>query len=153
MVPELPRDEAKLELTLRETLARHRADPSCSSCHARFDSFGLAMEGYGPVGEARTKDLGGRPVDTRAEFPGGSEGLGIEGLRAYIRARRQSDFLDNFCRKFLVYALGRGLILSDEPALEAMKSKLAANGYRFHTLVEAMVTSPQFLTMRASDTR
>ncbi len=72
VVPELPRDEAKLDLPLREMLAKHREDASCASCHARFDSFGLAFEGYGPVGERRTKDLAGRPVDTRATFPGGS---------------------------------------------------------------------------------
>ena len=69
VVPELPRDEAKLDLPLREVLAKHREDASCASCHARFDSFGLAFEGYGPVGERRTKDLAGRPVDTQATFP------------------------------------------------------------------------------------
>ena len=58
---------------------KHRANPVCAGCHARFDSFGLAFEGYGPVGEARTKDLAGRPVDTTATFPGGSEGAGLRG--------------------------------------------------------------------------
>ena len=85
-VPELPSDEAKLgDLTLREALARHRADKSCAGCHERFDAIGLAFEGYGPVGEFRTIDLGGRPVDTRATFPGGGEGTGVDGLRAYLR--------------------------------------------------------------------
>jgi len=32
------------------------------------------FEGYGPVGERRDKDLGGRPVDTRASFPDGTDG-------------------------------------------------------------------------------
>src|SRR5262249_16008059 len=41
-VPELPADEAKLDLPLREALARHRADKACAGCHERFDSFGLA---------------------------------------------------------------------------------------------------------------
>ena len=75
----------------------------------------------------------------------------MEGLRAYIRGYRQNDFIDNLCRKFMIYALGRGLILSDEPALEAMKTKLAANRYRLSSLVESIVTSPQFLTMRGQD--
>ena len=66
-VPELPKDEAKLDLPLREMLAKHRDNPSCSSCHARFDSFGLTFEGYGPVGETRTKDLAGRA----GRHPGG----------------------------------------------------------------------------------
>ncbi len=121
VVPELPRDEAKLDLPLREVLAKHREDASCATCHARFDSFGLAFEGYGPIGERRTKDLAGRPVDTQATFPGGSEGSGFDGLRNYMRTHRQNDFIDNLCRKMLVYALGRSLMLSDEPTIEAAR--------------------------------
>jgi hypothetical protein len=148
-VPELPADESKLgELTLRETLAKHRADANCASCHERFDSLGLVFEGFGPVGERRTLDLGDRPVDTRATFPGGSEGSGVEGLRAYIKAHRQEDFLDNLCRKLLAYALGRSLILSDEITVRDMRAKLTANRQRFGSLVESIVTSPQFLNKR-----
>ena len=151
VVPELPRDEAKLDLPLREVLAKHREDASCASCHARFDSFGLAFEGYGPVGERRTKDLAGRPVDTQATFPGGTQGSGFDGLRNYIRTHRENDFIDNLCRKMLVYALGRSLLLSDEPTIEATRRKLIANGYRLSSLVESIVTSPQFLTKRGQD--
>jgi hypothetical protein len=142
MALELPRDEAKLDLPLRELLAKHREDASCAACHARFDSFGLALEGYGPVGERRTKVLAARTVDTRASFPGGSEGDGLEGIRSYIREHRQNDFVDNLCRKMVVYALGRSLLLSDEPAIESMRAKLAANGYRFSVIVESIVTQP-----------
>jgi hypothetical protein len=138
-------------LTLREVLAQHRKDPSCAACHARFDSFGLAFEGYGPIGELRSQDLGGRPVDTRASFPGGSEGAGLEGLRAYIRAHRQGDFLDNLTRKLTSYALGRGLLLSDEPFVAEARARLAANDFRFGVLVDSIVRSPQFLTKRAGD--
>ena len=147
-VPELPADEAKLELSLRDALARHREHASCAGCHERFDSIGLAFEGYGPVGERRDRDLGGRPVDTRAAFPGGGEGVGVEGLRAYIRERRQDEFVENLCRKLLAYALGRSLLPSDDATVDAMRTKLAANGYRFGTLVETIVTSPQFLHAR-----
>jgi hypothetical protein len=148
-VPELPADEAKLDLPLRDMLAKHRENPNCAACHARFDSFGLAFEGYGPIGERRSKDLAGRPVDSHATFPGGREGTGFEGVRNYIREHRQNDFIDNLSRKLLAYALGRSLLLSDEPAIERMRAVLAANNYRFSTLVEAIVTSPQFLNKRS----
>ena len=35
------------------------------------------------------------------------------------------------------------------PLIERMQAKLAANGYRFHSLVETIVTSPQFLNKRS----
>jgi hypothetical protein len=151
VVPELPRDESKSDLPVRDLLAKHRENAACASCHARFDSFGLAFEGYGPVGERRTKDLAGRPVDVQATFPGGSQGAGLDGLQSYIRARREMDFLNNLCEKTLVYALGRSLTLSDEPLLDAMRAKLAASGYKMSALIETIVTSPQFLNRRSRE--
>jgi hypothetical protein len=150
VVPELPSDEAKSDLPIRDMLAQHRSSVACASCHARFDTFGLAFEGYGPVGEARAQDLAGRAIDAKASFPGGSEGTGLEGVRAYIRENRQNQFLDGFERKLLVYALNRSLLLSDELVIGRMQAKLAANRYRFSSLVETIVTSPQFLNQRNS---
>jgi hypothetical protein len=149
-VPELPEDEAKLDVPLRQALAKHREVAACAACHARFDSFGLAFEDYGPVGEKRSLDLAGRAVDTRATFPDGSEGSGFAGIQSYIKAHRQDDFLDNLTRKLLAYALGRSLQLSDEPLLERMQSALAANGFKFSSIVENIVTSPQFVNKRRS---
>jgi hypothetical protein len=148
-VPELPHDEAKMgELTLRQVLERHRADKACAGCHARFDAFGLVFEGYGPVGERRDSDFGGRPVQIQAVFPDGAEAAGLDGLLLYVRDKRQGDFVDNLCRKVLAYGLGRSLILSDEATIDEMKRALAAQKYRFGALVETIVRSPQFLNKR-----
>jgi hypothetical protein len=147
----LPTDETKFgDLTMRETLAQHRANPACASCHAKFDAFGLVFEGFGPVGEVRAKDLAGRPVQTGATFPDGTSGSGLDGLRAFMRARGQSEFVDNLCRQLLVYSLGRSLQLSDEPLLAEMRSTLPARGYRFDTLVQRIVVSRQFLMKRTT---
>jgi len=151
VVPELPHDEAKLDLPLRDMLARHRADPSCAACHARFDALGLVFEGYGPVGERREKDLAGHPVDASATFPDKSDGTGLAGLRQYIRSRRQEDFVNNISSKLLACALGRSLMPSDDSLVQDMRSKLAAHEYRFDTMVESIVTSPQFLNKRGRE--
>jgi hypothetical protein len=151
-VPELPRDEAATgDLTLPQLLARHRDSPSCAKCHQRFDSIGLVFEGYGPIGERRDRDLAGRPVDTRATFPDGSDRAGLDGLRQYLTEQRQQEFVDNFCRKLLAYALGRTLLLSDRETLENMQAKLASEQYRFGSLIESIVTSRQFLNRRERD--
>jgi hypothetical protein len=150
-VPVLPTDETKLgELTLRQTLARHREDKSCASCHNKFDSFGLVFEGYGPVGEVRATDLAGRPIETSAVFPDGSEHDGVAGLQSYLRTKAESEFVDNLCRKLLAYALGRTFLPSDDLVVTAMRQKLSADGYRFDNLVESIVTSRQFLYKRIS---
>jgi hypothetical protein len=148
-VPELPKDEANLgDLSLRQLLAKHREVESCAGCHSYFDSIGLVFEGYGPIGERRDKDLSGRRVDTQATFPGGAEGTGLDGLRRYLSEHREEEFVHNLCRKLLAYALGRTLELSDEATIQNMKDNLDDNGYRFSSLVETIVTSPQFLNKR-----
>ena len=148
VVPELPSDESKSDLPIREMLARHRANPVCASCHSRFDSFGLAYEGYGPIGDARTKDLAGRPVDTAVTYPGDIHGDGFQGLQNFIRDHRQDQFVNNLCRKLLSYSLNRTLQLSDEALVDRMQSNLAAQGDRFDSLVETIVVSPQFRNKR-----
>lgn len=152
-VPELPEDESTLgELTLRQALAKHRDHASCAGCHEKFDSVGLVFENYGPIGERRESDLGGRPVDLRAPFPDGTHREGVDGLIEYIREERQDEFLDTLCRKLLSYGLSRSLILSDEPLLESMKKTLRETDYSLHSLVNSIVSSPQFLRQRVSVT-
>ena len=140
-----------MDLPLREMLARHRADQNCAACHARFDALGLVFEGFGPVGERRQSDLAGHTVDASATFPGGSNGTGLEGLRQYIKGNRQDDFVDNLCHKLVAYALGRSLILSDDELIQMVRAQLAAGGYRFDTMIDNIVTSPQFLTKRGRE--
>ena len=149
VVPELPSDESKTDLPIRQMLARHHQNPFCASCHERFDSFGLAYEGYGPIGDARSKDLAGRPVDASAVYPGGFTGDGFAGLQNFIREHRQNEFINNLCRKLLTYSLNRTLQLSDEALIDRMKSNLAQQDNHFDTLVETIVLSPQFRNKRA----
>jgi hypothetical protein len=152
-VPEIPADEKKFgNLTLRETMARHRAEKSCAACHDRFDSFGLVFESFGPVGERRIIDLSGSAIDTRVMFPNGATGDGVVGLRDFFRGPARDAFSDNLCRKLLAYGLGRTLIPSDDQTIATMKANLARDGFRFESLVATIVTSPQFLNRRATAT-
>jgi len=151
-VPELPADESQTgELTLPEMLARHRDNRSCAGCHDRFDALGLSFEGFGPIGERRTLDLAGRPIQNQVVYPNGSEGEGVAGLRRYIVEHRRQDFVDQFCRKLLAYALGRTLILTDEPLLQQMRDDLLADHNRFRCLIHRIVTSRQFLNKRGRE--
>ena len=150
-VAELPKDEKTAPKTIRELMAEHTANPRCAMCHVHFDSLGIAMEGFDPIGRRRSNDLAGRPVDENAEFPGGETGSGIPGLIQYIEKNRKRDFVKTLCRKFLGYALGRSVMLSDSILLEQMEDALHKNDYRFSVLFETVVTSPQFRNQRGRD--
>lgn len=150
-VPQIPPDESQLGgLSLRQTLAKHREDKSCASCHNKFDSMGLVFEGYGPVGETRELDLAGKPTEINAEFPDGVERSGLAGLKAYIKTKTEHEFVENLSKKMLAYALGRSLMPSDTLVVADVAQKLAANGYHFDTLVTEIVMSRQFLHKRIS---
>ncbi len=144
-VPQLPDDEAATDgLTVRQLVEKHRSVASCASCHNRIDPFGFALEAYDPIGRLRQKDLGGRPVDTRAELKDGTRFQGFDGLKEYILTRRKDEFLRNFCRKFLGYALGRSIQLSDEPLIDEMLTRMRASHYRVSTALETILRSQQF---------
>ena len=92
-----------------------------------------------------------KPVNTKTRLPTGTELEGIDGLRNYLVTKRQDDFLDQFCRKLLGYALGREVQLSDTLLLQQMKAELAKNEYRFSVAVQAVVHSKQFNSLRGKD--
>ena len=106
------------------------------------------MEGFDAIGRARSKDSGGRPIDDVARLREGDKISGIPGLAQYIVEKRKDDFMRTFCRKFLGYALGRSVELSDQPLLMKMQTSLLENQLRFSVLFEEVVLSPQFRNHR-----
>ena len=152
VVPELPTDEAKLDLPLRDMLAQHRDNPACAvlSRALRFVRAGVRrLRADWRNADEGSRRTSGRHAGRRSRAA--ARATGSSGLQAYIRANREKDFLDNLSRKLLVYALGRSPLLSDEPLIQRMNTQLAASGYRVSALIETIVTSPQFLN-RSADT-
>jgi hypothetical protein len=150
-VPPLPEEEATETLTIRQLTERHSSDPRCAGCHARIDPFGFALEGFDAIGARRDKDLGGRPIDTRAQVMDGAQIEGLDGLRDYLLTVRREAFVRQFCRKLLGYALGRAVQLSDGPLLAEMRARLEANDDRVGAAVETVVRSRQFREIRGRD--
>ena len=151
-VPELPEDERHTRgLTVRQMVERHRSLPGCATCHDRIDPLGLALEGFDAIGRRRTRDLAGRPVDSGVELQPGIEFEGLAGLRTYLLEQRREEFLRNFCRKLLGYALGRSVEVSDEGLLDEVLQSLERADFRFSAAVATIVQSSQFLNQRGRD--
>ncbi len=149
-VPPLPAGESE-SLSVRELTERHTKDQRCSGCHSRIDPYGYTLERFDTVGRLREHDSGGRPIDDRSVLRDGSRIDGAEGLRAYLLAKGRPAFVRQFCKKLLGYALGREVELSDEPLLDAMQTRLAANGYHAGIAIDEIVASRQFREIRGRD--
>jgi hypothetical protein len=148
----LPAKETETDgKTIRQLLALHTTDARCARCHQRFDPIGLSMEGFDPIGRVRAKDLAGRPIDNVVQLPSGKAARGVPEFGKYLATQRRQDFTRTLCHKFLGYALGRSLQLSDQPLLEKMQADLEAQDYHLSALFELVATSPQFRTQRCRD--
>ena len=150
-MPRLPEDEATETLTVRELTQKHSTDPKCYGCHRRIDPYGYSLEGFDAIGRRRDRDLGGRPIDTRAKVMDGSEIDGLDGLRNYLLTERRDDFLKQFCRKLLGYSLGRGVMLSDGTLISEMRTQLKSHDYHISSAIETIVRSKQFREIRGKE--
>jgi len=153
-VPQLPSDETQTDgLTMRQLVAKHSEVKTCARCHQRIDPFGFALEGFDTIGRSRKKDLAGRDVDSGSRLPDGSTVQGLSGLRTYLKTKRRDDFVRQFNRKLLGYALGRQTQLSDQPLLDKIHQRMKQNDYRLSVAIEMIVLSPQFRQIRGRGTQ
>ena len=150
-VPRLPEEEATETLTVRQLVEKHTSDPRCAGCHVRIDGYGFALEAYDAIGRVRSKDLGGRPIETRTKVFDGTTVDDAQGLRDYLLTKKRGMVLKQFNRKLLGYSLGRGVMLSDKPLLSEMQRQLETHKYRFSAAVEAIVRSRQFREIRGKE--
>jgi mono/diheme cytochrome c family protein len=134
--------------TIRERLAQHRKNPSCSSCHSVIDPLGFALENFDVIGGWRTVDEAGQPVDAAGATASGEKVEGLAGLRALLLAQPE-QFPRTVTEKLLAYALGRPLTYSDRPAVRKIVRDAAARQYRWSSLIAGIVQSPTFLLRTA----
>ena len=149
-VPDLPDDERnEAGQTVAQLLAKHRADAACSACHERIDPLGIALENFDPVGRWRTHDVNGRPIESTSRLGDDRQLEGMAGLVAFLNEERQERlFVRRLCRKLLGYALGRSVQPGDRPLLDAIEDRLWSTDGRFSTIIEGIVTSAQFASLR-----
>ncbi|MDA7897636.1 DUF1588 domain-containing protein, partial [Akkermansiaceae bacterium] len=138
-------------LTERALTERHVSDPACARCHARIDPFGFSLENYDAIGRFRLKDNADLPIDASAKLLDGTRFSGADGLRDYLLNHRRDDFIRQFSRKLLGYALGRSVLLSDEPLLDEIQLQLVQNDYQISQIIESIVLSRQFREIRGRD--
>ncbi len=141
-IPALEEKDLGSTASVRQRLEQHRANPACAVCHNQMDPIGFGLENYDAAGRWRTHD-GKFAVDSSGKLPGGQTFDKPQDLRRIMRDTPEA-FTRNFVEKMMTYALGRGLEPSDRQAVGAIQQRLAANGYRFATLLEAILESPAF---------
>lgn len=143
-VPALADDAGQSEtLSLRDSLAAHRADPNCAGCHSKIDPLGFALENFDWIGRWRSEDPAG-PVDSRGQLPDGTTLDGLPALKAYLVQHRKDDFLRALTESMLAYSLGRELEYYDEHAIQTVVAAVKNDRYSARTLVKEIAKSYPF---------
>jgi len=130
------------DLSFREQLEQHRQDPVCHSCHSVMDEVGFSMEGFGPVGRARTTDHLGLPVDTAGAVPGGVAFDHVGELADSLAADPRVP--QCMARTVFTYAMGRAPRVTDIDALGEIEDAFVASDHRFADLAVAIALSDPF---------
>jgi cytochrome c553 len=146
--PRLDEKTAGVSAPLRQQLEEHRANAVCASCHSRMDPLGFALENYDAIGQWREKD-GKFPIDASGQLPDGRKFVGTKGLTEILMSDPKA-FAKAVTEKLLIYALGRGLESYDRPVVNQIVAGLAADRYRFSSLVLGVVNSVPFQERRAA---
>ena len=138
-------------LSLRETLAAHRENALCSSCHNRMDPLGLALENFNAMGMWRDQEFA-EAIDPTGKLITGEGFSDIRELKRVLVKNHYKDFYHTVTEKMLIYALGRGLEYYDVETCDQIVARLDAVGGRLPALIAGVVESAPFQKMRAAET-
>ena len=152
-------------VTIRQQLAKHRADASCAVCHSKMDPPGFALESFDVMGAWRDQYRGvaddkpaekgigkngqvflfhfGLPVDAAGELP---DGRAFQDIRDFKRLVREEDAMlaRNLTRQLLVFATGAPVRFSDRGEVEKILQHASTKHYGVRTLIHEIVQSPFF---------
>jgi len=141
-VPALKENAPGQNLTQKQRMELHRANPACAVCHQSMDPLGFSLEGFDAIGRERTKD-GGVLVDASAEFPDGEVVEGAAGLRKRLLSE-PDQFVATFTERLMTYALGRPVGFDDMPAVRTIVRAADRDDDLFSSIVLGIVNSVPF---------
>jgi mono/diheme cytochrome c family protein len=133
--------------TLREALKLHREAAMCASCHNRMDPLGLAFENFNALGRWRDKELN-QPIEPAGKLLTGESFHDVRELKHVLATERHLDFYRCIAEKMFIFALGRGLEVTDTETVDDLVDKLEASKGRPSVLIRGIIDSPAFQRCR-----
>jgi len=152
-------------VTIRQQLEKHRADPSCASCHSKMDPPGFALESFDVMGGWRERYRGvdettrpenglgkngqpfafhyALPVDSTGVLPDGRSFNGIRELKQLLLTDEQ-QLARNMTKQLTIYATGAPVRFSDRAQVEQIVLAAKPEQYGLRTMIQLVVQSDLF---------
>ncbi len=148
----------------RQLMVEHVENPTCASCHRLMDPIGFGFEHFDAIGRHRQTEA--IPVPGRRGGGGGGRG-GPPPIQVDINAQGEIAGIPNsgfsgakqigailadspVCQKCIVrqmfrYSYGRLETNADEKIIDQLYDQFKGSGFKFKSLLVALVQSPEFL--------
>jgi hypothetical protein len=153
-------------VTIRQQLDKHRADPSCASCHRNIDPPGFALESFDVMGGWRDRyrafadsvkpepGIGlsgqpfafhyGLPVDSAGTLNDGRSFKDIREFKRLLLNQEERTVARNLVSQLVTYATGAPIGFSDRKQVEEVLDKARGSGYGVRDIVHGIVESDLF---------
>jgi hypothetical protein len=153
-------------VTIRQQLDKHRADPTCASCHRTIDPPGFALESFDVMGGWRDRyrafaeganpepgiGLSGQPFAFHYALPVDSAGVLTDGrafkdIREFKRLlldHEEQTVARNLVSQLATYATGAPIGFSDRKQVQDVLDKSRGSGYGVRDIVHGIVESDLF---------
>jgi len=137
--------------TIRDRLAKHRADPVCAECHRKIDPLGFSLESFDPVGrwrvnypKPRDAKAPAAKIDPSGELSSGDTYQDFASFRKLISDTREELFTRHLIRQLLAYSTGRKMEFADSFVIDDLHEKLKKQGLGLRTLITECLMSEIF---------
>jgi hypothetical protein len=125
--------------------------PPCNGCHAQMDPYARVLQNFGPVGNYRTSDEAGRPIDPSVTFSGASPlaPQTFAGPRPFAEALVSSNHISGCAvQKMASYLIGTMIQAYDTCEIQAIRSKFDKSDGTISSLFREVVLA-DFVRARA----
>ena len=150
--------------TIREQLAQHRTQATCSACHARIDPPGFALESFDVFGgwRDRYRALGdglhvpgygkngqpfaffaAQPVDPSGVLRDGRHFNDVRDLKRLL-LQDERQIARNLVRQLVTYSTGAPVRFGDRPKVEAILDRSQPGGYGVKSIIHGIIDSELF---------
>ncbi|MBY0374029.1 MAG: DUF1592 domain-containing protein, partial [Bryobacteraceae bacterium] len=153
-------------VTIRQQLDKHRADPSCASCHRKIDPPGFALESFDVMGGWRDRyraasenakpepglGLSGQPFAFHYALPVDPAGMlhtgaGFNDIRQFkkiLLEREEQTVARNLANQLLIFATGAPASFADRKRLDDILAATRPSAYGVRSIIHSIVQSPVF---------
>jgi hypothetical protein len=134
-------------LTFNEIFEKRNTDGACAGCHALIDPIGVGLAAYDEAGRFQT-DFDVNQFSVAPALPQAGTAFSTAGeLAALLRGR--AELAQCLTSKMFLYADGREAEPEDACTIARATERFVSDQFRFASLLEGLVTSPDFRVRKA----